>query len=272
MIRIGDFARLGQVTVPTLRHYDEVGLLKPVSVDDFSGYRYYSVSQLPRLNRILALKDLGLSLDEIERVLADELTPEELRGMLKRKQAEVELRLADERERLERIEARLRQIDMEDSMPNYEVVIKTTPAMRVVSKTVRIPTNDQVPEILGGAIGAVYEYAATKGAKPSAPHLAIWHQGTEVVTDEIAEAILPIDREIAGTDDIRVYELAPTQVAAAVHHGDFETFQQTHVALLKWIEENGYRINGHYREIYIKHDPMNLSDTTTEIQFPVEKG
>ena len=70
MIKIGDFARLGQVSVVTLRHYDEIGMLKHVTVDSSTGYRYYSVAQLPRLNRILALKDLGFSLEQIEVVLS----------------------------------------------------------------------------------------------------------------------------------------------------------------------------------------------------------
>ena len=125
MIRIGVFARLSQLSIPTLHHYDEIGLLKPISVDAATGYRYYSVSQLPRLNRILALKDLGFSLEQIEQVLESDLPIEELRGMLKLKQAEVEQHVSDEQDRLKRITTRLRQIELEDSMPNYEVIIKT---------------------------------------------------------------------------------------------------------------------------------------------------
>lgn len=63
MIRIGLFSKLSQVPVKTLRYYNEIGLLEPAEIDSFTGYRYYSVTQLPRLNRILALKDLGLSLN-----------------------------------------------------------------------------------------------------------------------------------------------------------------------------------------------------------------
>lgn len=116
MIKIGDFARLSQVSVVTLRHYDEIGLLKPVAVDSMTGYRHYSVAQLPRLNRILALKDLGFSLEQIERVLGGGLTLDQLHGMLKMKHAEVEQQLADEQGRLVRIAARLRQIEQEDRM------------------------------------------------------------------------------------------------------------------------------------------------------------
>src|SRR5215211_6051273 len=103
MIKIGDFARLSQVSVVTLRYYDEMDLLKPVRVDGFTGYRLYSTEQLPRLNRILALKDLGFSLEQIKLMLADGLTSEQLRGMLTLQRQEVEKRLAGEQQRLQRI-------------------------------------------------------------------------------------------------------------------------------------------------------------------------
>src|SRR5687767_13094512 len=163
MIKIGDFARLSQVSVVTLRYYDEMDLLNPVQVDHFTGYRYYSAEQLPRLNRILALKDLGFSLEQVKLMLADGLTLEQLRGMLKVQRDEVEKRLSDEGERLVRIEARLRQIELEDKMPNYDVVIKTVPAMLVAARRVTIPTNDQVPEFLGPAYTEVYEYIRNQG-------------------------------------------------------------------------------------------------------------
>lgn len=89
MLRIGDFSKLSLVSVKTLRYYDELGLLKPVRVDDTTGYRYYSADQLPRLHRILALKDLGLSLEQVGELLRDNLTAEEIRGMLRLKVAEV---------------------------------------------------------------------------------------------------------------------------------------------------------------------------------------
>jgi DNA-binding transcriptional MerR regulator len=113
MFKIGDFSKLSQVTVKTLRYYDELGLLKPVEVDRFTGYRYYSADQLPRLNRILALKDLGLSLEQIATLFAarDKLTVEQMRGMLRLKQAEAQERVREEQDRLARVEARLRQIE-----------------------------------------------------------------------------------------------------------------------------------------------------------------
>src|SRR5689334_21541853 len=103
---------------------------------------------MPRLNRILALKDLGFSLEQIEQVLSGDLSLEQLRGMLKLKHAEVEQHVSDEQSRLARISARLRQIELEDSMPNYEVILKTVTPMVIASRTVTIPTNDQVPKYL----------------------------------------------------------------------------------------------------------------------------
>jgi DNA-binding transcriptional MerR regulator len=90
MVKIGYFSRLSQVPKKTLRYYDQIGLLKPAYVDEFTGYRYYNISQLSRLNRILALKDLGLSLEQIGRILTGELTAAELRGMLILRQSQLQ--------------------------------------------------------------------------------------------------------------------------------------------------------------------------------------
>ena len=272
MIKIGDFARLSQVSVPTLRHYDEIDLLKPIAVDNFTGYRYYSVSQLPRLNRILALKDLGFSLEKIDQVLRGDLTLEQLRGMLKLKHAEVEQHVVDEQGRLARIAARLRQIELEDTMPNYEVILKIIPPILVASRTVTIPTNAEVPVYLDQAYGEAYSHVHEGGAKPIGPCFALWHQPAEVHANEVAEAVVPVDHVFPGSDRVKVYELPQVQVASAVHHGEFENFRQIHLALLKWIEANDYQIVGPYREIYINHDPGNMNEAATEIQYPVEKA
>lgn len=161
---------------------------------------------------------------------------------------------------------------MENKMPKYDVVVKNTPMMLVASRRVTIPTNDQVPQYLGSAYMEVYDYVHKQGAKDTGPCFALWHSPSDVYENEDAEAVVPIDRPLQGTERVKVYELASTQVAAVVHHGEFEDFTQGHAALLEWIDSNGYRIVGPYREIYIKHEKSKLSDSTTEIQFPVEKA
>src|SRR5215212_3282605 len=118
----------------------------------------------------------------------------------------------------------------------------------------------------------VYDYIRKQDAKDDGLCMTLWHSLADVYTNEDAEVIVVIDRALPGTDRVKVYKLPPTQVAAVVHHGDFEEFTQGHAALLEWIDSNGYRIVGPYREIYIKHEKKNLADTITEIQFPVEKA
>ena len=269
MIKIGDFARLRQVSVVTLRYYDELDLLKPVRIDTFNGYRFYSVEQLPRLNRILALKDLGFSLEQIKLMLVDGLSVEQLRSMLMVQRNQVEQRLSEEQTRLARIEARLRQIEMENKMPTYDVLLKTVPAMLVAARRVTIPTNDEVPQYLQPAFKKVRTYLDSQGVKSTGPCLTVWHSPADVFENEDAEAVFPIDRQLPGTEDVRIYELPSTQVAAVVHQGDFADFTQGHAALLEWIDANGYQITGPYREIYIASS--NQAQSTTEIQFPVEK-
>src|SRR5512135_1987281 len=133
MLKIGEFSRLGRVSVRMLRHYDQLGLLKPVQTEPFSNYRYYSAEQLPRLNRILALRDLGFSLEQIGGLLDENLPTEQLLGMLKLKRAEVEQNLRAEQARLARLEARIRQADQGEPMSAYDIVLRAVEAQLVAS-------------------------------------------------------------------------------------------------------------------------------------------
>ena len=133
MLKIGEFSRLAHVTVKTLRHYARVGLLKPVWIDRFTGYRYYSLQQLSRLNRIIALKDLGFTLEQIRPMLDGSLPLDRLRTVLKRKREELSQQVQDEQARLAQVEERLRQIEMESNEPLYEVVLKKAGGKEVAS-------------------------------------------------------------------------------------------------------------------------------------------
>src|SRR5258708_4922018 len=113
MLKIGEFSKLVQVPVATLRYYDQVGLLKPVEVDRVTGYRSYSVSQLPRVHRILALKGLGFSLEEIVVVLGEGLTLEQMRGVFRLRRTQISQQLADIHGQLVEVEGRLHQIEQE---------------------------------------------------------------------------------------------------------------------------------------------------------------
>src|SRR5688572_7131248 len=144
MYRIGEFSKIAQVPGGVLGYYDQIGLLKPAHIDKWTGYRYYSAKQLPRLHRILALKELGLSLDQITRLIDEEVSGAEIRGMLMLKKAQVEQTLHEELTRLRYIEARLNWIDA-PADSGYDIVLKTVPAQSYLS----------LREILSGADAAL---------------------------------------------------------------------------------------------------------------------
>lgn len=270
MLKIGEFARLANVPIKTLRYYDDLGLITPARVGVATGYRYYTADQLPRLNRLLALKDLGFSLEQIAIVLDEGVSHEQLRGMLVLKRAETEHRLHEERERLARIEQRLKEIEQENHMPEYDVTIKTERPTLVAARRIRVPSNDMVPELLGKAYDETYTYIREHGAKSLDPCMSVWHTSSDTLVDEDTEAVVPIDRAIEPSDRISVYELPGGTFASATHRGTFAEFTQLHPALLRWIDANGYEITGPSREIYIKSDPTG-DNSITEIQYPVAK-
>jgi len=272
MIRIGDFSKLSQVSIKTLRYYDEVGLFKPINVDRSTGYRFYSANQLPRLNRILALRDLGLSLEQIDQVLDEGVSPEQLRGMLRLKRAELQQHIAVEQERLARVEARLNSIEMEDRMPEYDVVIKRVEPQLVAS--VR-NTLASYPDV-GRLFNEVYGYLALHGVKGTdLIGAAIWHNDDEYRTSDIdSEAAVFLKQAIPESERVKVYEIPAFTMASVVHKGAFNKFNLAYEAILRWIEGNGYRIVGPNREVYLYcTQPVRQDDESyvTEIQFPVEK-
>ena len=131
MFSIGEFARHGRVSVRMLRHYDAIGLLRPACVDPVSGYRFYQASQLAELNRVIALKDLGFTLQQVQAIMAEKVSAAELRGMLKLRRAEIRAQIEAETTRLARVEARLLTIEDEARAPADGVVIKRLAPVRV---------------------------------------------------------------------------------------------------------------------------------------------
>jgi DNA-binding transcriptional MerR regulator len=277
MIKIGEFSRLVHVSVPTLRYYDQVGLLKPVEIDRFSGYRYYSTSQLPRLHRILALKGLGFSLEQIAKVLDEGLTPEQMRGMLRLRHAQISQQLVEVQSQLVEVEARLRQIEREEQLSTYDVILKNVEPLLVASVRTVLPNHSAV----GALFGEVYEALAPYVSEALGPHpeeggqtLVLWYdtEYKEQAVDGAAAFMLRC--RVPESGRVKVHELPAASMAAAVHHGSYNTIGEAHEAILTWIEANGYRIVGPDRELNLYHTmPIRLDDPSyvTELQYPVEK-
>jgi effector-binding domain-containing protein len=271
VFKIGEFSKLSQVTVKTLRYYDNISLLKPAEVDRFTSYRYYSVDQLPRLNRILALKDLGLSLEQIARLLEEDLSADQLRGMLRLKQAEIQQRVGEEQARLARVAARLRQIEQEGKMPEQEIVIKKVEPLKVAALRDIIPTYDAQGPLWDELVAFLMQH----GVESVGPCLTIYHDTEHRDRDVDVEVCEPVGASLPDHPRIEVRELPTVEtMASVIHEGSYDNFNETYTALLTWIEANGYRIVGPNREIYLRGPEHGGDPETyvTEVQFPVEKA
>jgi DNA-binding transcriptional MerR regulator/effector-binding domain-containing protein len=274
-LKIGEFARLGQVSVSALRYYSDAGLLKPAHTDRWTGYRYYDLDQLPSLNRILALKDLGLSLEDIGRLMGDELAPEQIRALLRVKQAELREQTRELIERLSRVEARIQQIELEGKMPDYDVVVKRVGPIRGAALHDTLVGNQSGDMNYTYLFDEVADHMRKNGATKSAPVIDLWYDLPGNLPDEMrVTVVIPTDSDLPETDRVKVEVLpAVDQMVSVVHRGPFTTISAANVAALKWIERNGYRVNGPGRGVYLQYDrDGDPNDWVTEIQFPVEKS
>lgn len=276
MFSIGDFAKHGRVSVRMLRHYDAIGLLRPAHVDPYTGYRGYEASQLARLNRVIALKDLGFTLQQVRAVLDEEVDVGELRGMLRLRRAEVAAAMAADAARLAGIEARLRTIESEGTMSDHEVVLKSVPAVRLAELSGTAESFG--PEHIGPVIGPLYEELhgrlAAAGVAPTGPAVAYYEpapgagpEGAVTVHAGIQVAVEPAAGQPFDVVDLPGIE----QAATIVHRGSMDTILPTAQALARWTDAHGYRSTGYARELYLDCEGGKES-WVTELQEPVAKA
>lgn len=274
MLRIGDFAQLSRVSTKALRLYDRMGLLKPYKVDSLTSYRYYSATQLPQLNRILVFKELGFSLEEIARLLAKNVSLEEIRGMLRLKELEIQKRLEEDQYRLAKVEMRLQELEQEKNMPNYEVLLKPVEAQLVAATVGVIPNYQDCGPIMENLFERVYRHSYSQGIKKPGVGLTLYHD-TKLRDENIPiEVAANIAEEIPGDEQIWVYKLPAVEtMACTIHQGAFSGLGQAYNAMLEWIEKNGYQIVGSTREVYLQYEQGGDPEQyVTEVQVPVEKA
>jgi DNA-binding transcriptional MerR regulator/effector-binding domain-containing protein len=264
MFSIGQFAHLGGVSIRTLRHYDEIGLLRPARVDPNSGYRAYSAAQLGQLNRIVALKDLGLSLAQVRRLIGG-ITLEELQGMLMLRRAQLE-------QELHGVEARLRHIATERAMPADDIVAKKVPALGVVVILGQAPGYGaaNIVPVVNSSKEEFDQLGIPALVKEAGPYLIFYedHDGSDVTVF----LALPVAEPPAKLPAPAQYlELPEVEVASTVRNGRAASvFPMVYHDLVMWAEAHGYRYHTPGREICITEtdDLAEADQQVFEIQLP----
>ncbi|MDA3915888.1 MAG: MerR family transcriptional regulator [Deltaproteobacteria bacterium] len=280
MFKIGDFSKLGQVSTRMLRHYDKIGLLIPNEVDQWTGYRYYSVEQLAQLHRIIAMKDLGLGLQQVsELIKEDETIPvEQLRGMLKLKHAEIEQDFAANKTRLANVAARLQQIEQQDQPCPYEIVVKSVPAQTIASIRQVVSKASEMGHYCESLYQQLYQGLKQHKIKPVQPEIAMYHNKEYSETDLDIEMSVIVDNEYidhkAINDKIIFRELPPLESAAAlIYKGPFSEMSAAIIALLTWTGTHQYVPAPPLREIRLSGpahmDGKLQKEPVLELQVPV---
>jgi len=270
MFKISEFSQLSQVSVKTLRYYDQLGLLKPAHIDPWTGYRYYTADQLLRLNRIMAFKDLGFTLQQIVRLLDEQVPAEQIRGMFRLKQAQLQELIAEEQARLARIEGRLRQIEREGSaVAQQEVVLKSVDEQLVASIRVRTAASS-IPLLIEELDAYLVHHGVASVA--SLPHLVLWHGCEECEDATDLEVACPIPRKVRETERITVHRLpALPEVATLMHECHLHSTCSASADLANWIEAHPYQMVEGWprREIFLTHEEG--APSIAEVQIPVVK-
>ncbi|MBB4983474.1 MULTISPECIES: MerR family transcriptional regulator [Streptomyces] len=273
MFTIGDFARHGRVSVRMLRHYDAIGLLRPAHVDPHSGYRFYTADQLALLNRVIALKDLGFTLEQVGAILREELGAEELRGMLRLRRAELEAALEAARARLAQVGARLRAIESEGRMSTQDVVVKKVPAVRVAELSAVAASYG--PEDITPVIGPLYEELCRRledaGVTGFGPGIAYYEDAGKGDGSVLVHAAMTVP-EGTAVEGVEVLVLPGIEEAATVvHRGSMDEILPTAQTLATWIDTNGHASAGYARELYLEC-PEDRAGWVTELQEPIVRA
>jgi len=270
MFAIGEFARHGRVSVRMLRHYDAIGLLEPVCVDPATGYRFYEAGQLSRLNRIVALRNLGFTLHQVASILDEQVTGAELRGMLMLRQAELQEQIATDAARLTQVEARLLAIEEEASEP-AAVVVRQIAAVRVAELTGTAAGYE--PQFITPVIRPLYQALTHQLCEAAiaitGPGVAYYEDASDEAGAIKVHAAMPVAERPSCQQAFRVIDMTGVPAAATlIHHGSMDDVLPSIQALARWIDANGYQSLGYAREVTLKLGAVR-DDWVTELQEPI---
>ena len=283
MFRISVFSRFTRVSVKALRHYDQLGLLKPAFVDPETGYRHYAARQVAQLQRVLALKELGFSLEHIRDCLGGGAGGRALTRVLEVRRAELESQLELDRRRLVGVNARLREIEGGEWKGRPEVVVSELPAIRVAARRAKVASLDEGIEEL---FEALERDVAAAGIRSSGPPLVIYHNRDHREAGAIVEVAVPVlpDAQQAGRSRIHTLPRVP-QAACMTYAGSYDQWTRVTSGLLRWLEARRLEPAGPAREAFLQfgvraRDALRVppdylvdrpEEYLTELQVPVRR-
>lgn len=275
MFTIGEFSRIARVTPRQLRHYEELGLFKPERIDPETGYRFYSALQLPRLYRILALRELGLTLTQILRLLDEHISAEEIRGMLTMRKAQIEQTLRDELERVQNIEARLWQIEEQGELFD-DVVLKAIPARTFLSIRQIVPSKEEgfalmaevqraLPPLIGRNV--VGQFALLFPSESFEIENIDVEMGL-LPAGDVPETVLLSDGRAMTVRTLPAVETMATLVCVGIAN-----HERCYGRLGTWMEHHHFQLAGPGWEVLIEpFHPTKGDEAVIEIQLPVTRS
>jgi DNA-binding transcriptional MerR regulator len=272
MIKIGYFSKLSRISIRMLRHYNEIGLLMPDSIDDFTGYRYYSAAQLPLANRRGALKDMGFSLAAITEILKEYDNPEALKKFLTLKYAEVKEQAENVNRQMLLLETTINRMGKDESIMNYSVIQKEIPQRYVASLRKIIPSY-QDERILWEQFMKETAPLNLQFAHPKSAAIAVFHDEGYKENDVDVEIQVPVDGSYNNTENVVFKTVEPVMVASATYKGSYEQITAVNEAVANWVKDNNHDFDGAMFCIYHVSPAMeqNPDNWVTEVCYPVKK-
>lgn len=261
-MRIGAFARLGNVSVRALRFYDAIGLLQPLRVDPGSGFRHYNAAQIARLHQICALQDLGFSLARIREMLRRDVPPARLRELMDQRHCELSDQIRDDVARLARIELRLQTL-AKNTNESSPVLVREMKETWVVSLRKKIQCYDKAEDLFR----EVEEKVPQRWL--AGERMALWHACKRSGSAIDCEVVRYLKTPVAVPRGLRSYQLPAATIASVFHFGSDDTVSQSYDQLNRWLMQNDFRLQGAKREIYWIEEGR---EPLTEIQYPVRRG
>ena len=247
-LKIGEFSRLMQVTVKTLRHYEQKGLLTPDEVDEWTGYRYYNISQMLILNSIRQFQQLGFTLDEIKNLFDDEShipSVEQLTEKIEETERQLKLLITRRNQLLEWMDSRKKIKTME------KFSIESLPEIIVASHREIISDYSALGMLCYTVIGPEMQRLGCK-CPPPGYCFTVEHNKEYTPTDIDIEYCEQVE-EMGNDSNIIQFKKLPSVPKALCmkHYGPYERFYESFTEAFAYMDEHGYEIADKPRTCYI---------------------